>query len=219
MSVEDGILRFWRHCLRNVFFGLNPQKRREKTKWLKKTGMEFAEKIGIKPGDTVVDFGSGPGNYSIPIARLVGSSGMVYSVEKERLILGRLVRLTRKMGLNNISGVNSLEELQTFLDGKRVNVTLFYDVLQFMDEAERISLYRIAGEWTAPGGLISVYPKHTADNSPDRYFKNMTANDVCREIESSGYQGGESMVVDLWHGRGLESGKIWNFRKQGGEKA
>jgi len=27
------------------------------------------------------------------------------------------------------------------------------------------------------------------------------------------------MVVDLWHGRGLESGKIWNFRKQGGEKA
>ena len=40
-----------------------------------------AELFGIKPGQTVVDYGCGPGRYAIEMARLVGSGGKVIAVD------------------------------------------------------------------------------------------------------------------------------------------
>ena len=42
---------------------------------------ETLEKIGIKSGHIVLDYGAGPGVYSIPAAKLVGKSGKVYSAD------------------------------------------------------------------------------------------------------------------------------------------
>ena len=43
---------------------------KEIEKWLETKGIEFLKKVGIKPGQTVLDFGCGKGNYSIPAARI-----------------------------------------------------------------------------------------------------------------------------------------------------
>ena len=39
------------------------------------------EETTIKAGDTVLDFGCGPGSYSLAAARLVGEKGQVYSLD------------------------------------------------------------------------------------------------------------------------------------------
>ena len=37
--------------------------------------------IGLKPGDTLADIGSGDGYFSIPAARMVGQSGKIYALD------------------------------------------------------------------------------------------------------------------------------------------
>ena len=37
--------------------------------------------IGLRPGDTLADIGSGDGYFSIPAARMVGKTGKVYALD------------------------------------------------------------------------------------------------------------------------------------------
>ena len=46
-----------------------------------------AETFGVKQGQTVVDYGCGPGRYSVEFARLVGPAGKVYAVDLVSLAL------------------------------------------------------------------------------------------------------------------------------------
>ena len=45
------------------------------------------ESFGIKPGQTVVDYGCGPGRYTIEMARLVGKDGKVIAVDLVEMAL------------------------------------------------------------------------------------------------------------------------------------
>jgi len=52
--------------------------------WLQKDGVQLLRNAGIFEGQTVLDFGCGAGNYTIPAAEIVGKKGKVYAVDKER---------------------------------------------------------------------------------------------------------------------------------------
>ena len=43
--------------------------------------IKILEKIGIRSGWNVLDYGAGPGSYSIPAAQLVGPTGKVYAAD------------------------------------------------------------------------------------------------------------------------------------------
>ena len=55
---------------------------KEMERWEKNEGIEFLRRIGIESGQKVLDFGAGVGHYSILVARIVGSKGRVYALEK-----------------------------------------------------------------------------------------------------------------------------------------
>jgi len=59
-------------------------------RWEVKEGVGFLRKIGIKSGQSVLDFGCRVGHYTIPAAKAVGSTGIVYSVDKEQEALNEL---------------------------------------------------------------------------------------------------------------------------------
>jgi ubiquinone/menaquinone biosynthesis C-methylase UbiE len=59
--------------------------------------------FGIRPGMVVVDYGCGPGRYSLPIARLVGDAGHVYAVDIHELAIEAVQRKTARAGLKNIT--------------------------------------------------------------------------------------------------------------------
>jgi ubiquinone/menaquinone biosynthesis C-methylase UbiE len=45
------------------------------------------EGLGIRPGQTIVDYGCGPGRYTVEMARLVGTGGRVIAVDLVELAL------------------------------------------------------------------------------------------------------------------------------------
>ena len=63
------------------------------------------KKFGLEEGMTVVDYGCGPGRYSIEFAKLVGEKGKVYAVDIHELAIEAVKRKTKKMGLRNVEPI------------------------------------------------------------------------------------------------------------------
>ncbi len=61
--------------------------------------------FGLAPGMTVVDYGCGPGRYSLRFARLVGESGRVFAVDIHELAVEAVRRLAARHSLANLEGV------------------------------------------------------------------------------------------------------------------
>ncbi len=55
----------------------------------------------IKTGDTVIDLGCGPGYFSIDMAKMVGESGKVFSVDLQKEMLEKVRKKAEKYNLSN----------------------------------------------------------------------------------------------------------------------
>lgn len=114
------------------------------------------QEAGIREGLTVLDFGCGPGGFSLAAARMVGPRGRVYAVDHHPLAV-RSVRIAAgRRGLDNIRPV-----LGTDLAGlpeESVDLGLVYDVLHDLPEPGPVlsGLHRIL----KPGGVLSVSDHH-----------------------------------------------------------
>ena len=130
--------------------------------WFEKKGEEVLRRIGIKEGQTVLDFGCGSGHYTIPIAKIVGNERTVYALDKDRYSLNELMQRARAEGLTNIKRIDTSGEMKVYLDDESIDAVLLYDVFwyfplrdprlpQLLSEVYRVS---------RPNALVSVYPKH-----------------------------------------------------------
>lgn len=63
---------------------------------------ERISKFNIQPGMTVVDYGCGPGRYTMPIAGIVGGNGLVFAVDLQKLAIAQVQKRAEKSGLSNI---------------------------------------------------------------------------------------------------------------------
>jgi ubiquinone/menaquinone biosynthesis C-methylase UbiE len=61
----------------------------------------FLREIGLRPGQTFVDIGSGPGFFALPAAKMVGPSGRVFGLDVSPFMLDQLRRnAARKKAAN-----------------------------------------------------------------------------------------------------------------------
>jgi SAM-dependent methyltransferase len=65
--------------------------------------LEAWQSAEIRPGQTVLDVGCGPGYASLDLADLVGPSGRVVAVDKSERFLHALDAASRERGVNNIT--------------------------------------------------------------------------------------------------------------------
>ena len=63
---------------------------------------EELNKLDIREGQIILDYGCGIGSYTFPIAKLVGESGRVYALDKEPVAVTRIEEEAKKQGLRNI---------------------------------------------------------------------------------------------------------------------
>ena len=61
--------------------------------------------FGIERGMTVVDYGCGPGRYTVAFARLVGASGTVFAVDVQELAIHAVRRRAQAQGLAHVQAV------------------------------------------------------------------------------------------------------------------
>lgn len=101
------------------------------------------QKAELKPGDQVLDFGCGPGSFSLAAARIVGPSGKVYALDIHPLALRNVQRKASKRGLQNIKTISS--DRATELADQSVNMVILNDVLHEVDDPDAVlsELHRI----------------------------------------------------------------------------
>ena len=102
--------------------------RDEMERWEQEKGVRFLRKIGIRKGQTVLDFGSGVGHYSIPAAIIVGIRGRVYAIDKDHNDLNKLEQKAILLNLVSIRPIGTSGELRLDLEDKSIDAALIYDV-------------------------------------------------------------------------------------------
>ena len=182
-------------------------------RWEKGKGIVFLRKIGIRTGQTVLDFGARSGHYSIPAALIVGNNGVIYAVDKEKKALEELNEKTIAFGLHNIKTIRTSGKVKLDLGNESIDVVLLYDVLHYLKKVERKNLYKEILRLLKPNGFLSVYPKHVAGDTPMDELKESTLNDVKEEIQNSGFSFEEKFCDEISHNNGLNQGCILNFKK------
>jgi ubiquinone/menaquinone biosynthesis C-methylase UbiE len=142
--------------------------------------------VGLRRGQTVLDYGCGVGSYALPAARLVGQEGTVYALDIHPLAIEAVQRRARKQGLANIHTIRS--GLDTGLADGSVDIVLLYDVVHAVNN--KLALLRELYRVLRPGGTLSLKPDHV---EADRLVELVTAS-----------------------GLGLSrshAGKVWDFER------
>jgi ubiquinone/menaquinone biosynthesis C-methylase UbiE len=75
----------------------------ERARWQKPS--RVLATLGVRRGSVVADVGAGPGYFTVPLARAVGTTGRVYAVDPGLPHLDRLRARLAKAGLRNVTPV------------------------------------------------------------------------------------------------------------------
>lgn len=115
---------------------------------------------GIMPGFHVLDYGCGPGTYSIVAAEIVGESGKVYALDINPLGLKRVQSIASKRGLRNIETIQT--DCATGLENSSIDVALLYDTLHDLANPDEVlkELYRIL----KPNSILSLSDHHMKED-------------------------------------------------------
>ena len=65
---------------------------------------KLLDEFGIRAGQTVVDYGCGPGSYVGKASRLVGPGGRVFAIDIHELAIAAIQRRIQKENFDNVTG-------------------------------------------------------------------------------------------------------------------
>ncbi|MFX0028226.1 MAG: class I SAM-dependent methyltransferase [Candidatus Hermodarchaeota archaeon] len=101
------------------------------------------EKAKIKTGDIVLDYGCGPGSYSIAAVDIVGPAGKVIAVDINPLAIDKVKEKVAKSGFKNIETV--MTDCKTDLNAESVDAIICFDVLHALNDKDCIlnEFYRL----------------------------------------------------------------------------
>jgi len=119
---------------------------------------ELFRKIGMRDGDTVIDFGCGVGNYAFAASEVVGPSGQVFALDIDPDVLNHLKSETLARNTPHLHPYASHEDATMGFADDFANVILIYDLIhqtdirqRFLEESRRVLV---------PGGTLSILPFH-----------------------------------------------------------
>jgi len=133
------------------------------------------KEVGIKSGFYILDYGCGPGSYTIPAAQLVGDSGKVYALDIQPLAVKQVQSTANKRNLNNIQTI--LSDCATGLPDGSLDVVLLYDTFHNLSEPDKVlaELHRLL----KPDGILSFNDHHMEKEKED-IVSRITGNGLFR---------------------------------------
>ena len=118
---------------------------------------------GLLAGGTVIDYGAGPGFFTLPAAEVVGSTGRVVAVDVEPRMLEEIARRAELLGAGNVEaiGPDEAKRLPAGVAALVIAALLLHDLSDEERDALLPELRRLCSpdgqllvvEWVAPGGL------------------------------------------------------------------
>lgn len=151
-------------------FGLNMMSLWFKLRDLLAPPESILNEAGIEPGFHLLDYGCGPGSFSIVAAQLVGHSGRVYAADINALALQRVGSIASKKGLTNIETIHT--DCATGLENGTMDVVLLYDTYHDLAEPDRLleELHRVL----KPDCILSFSDHHMEE---DEILDRITSRD------------------------------------------
>ena len=159
---------------------------------------------GITTGDTELDFGCGPGHYTIPAAKQVCHHGTVYAIDSNSSKLKELSeRATREHLADVMKPYHTNGELSFDIPSASIDVVLLYDIFWYFRLGDRQLgvLLREMRRLLKADGLLSVFPEH------------IDVSALQREVEDAGFQLQRRRICEVFHDDNIESGEIFTFTK------
>jgi ubiquinone/menaquinone biosynthesis C-methylase UbiE len=139
--------------------------------------------LGLKAGETACDIGSGPGYFTLRLARAVGSSGLVYAVDVEPRLLDALKQHLRDAKVENVVPV--LAHADDSLLAKSA-CDLILVVNTYHHFPDRVAyLRRLARSLRAGGRIVNVDFTKTAPIGPPAPER-ISREEFLRDAESAG---------------------------------
>jgi ubiquinone/menaquinone biosynthesis C-methylase UbiE len=142
--------------------------------------------LGVQPGQTVCDMGSGNGFYTLELARMVGPEGLVYAVDIQPEMLRMLSRRAAQEGLENIRLILG-SPIDPRLPAGEIDLVLCVDVYHEFSHPEAM-LARIRESLAGDGKLVLVEFRGEDPAVPIKPLHKMTKAQVRSELEPAGFR-------------------------------
>ena len=95
------------------------------------------KKIPLKEGMKIVDYGCGPGRYTIPIAKLVGPEGKVFAVDIHPLAISTVREKASREALTNIDAI-LLDSYDTRIKESSIDLVLLVDTFHMISDTNAL---------------------------------------------------------------------------------
>ncbi len=135
------------------------------------------DRVGICPGERVLELGPGPGAFTVEAARRVGPEGRLIAVDIQPKMIAQVEKRVRDAGLTNVE-THIADAYHLPLDDTSVDRAFLVTVLPEIPDQARalVELRRVL----RPGGLLSITEEFT---DPDYLF----AFETIRRVEAAGF--------------------------------
>jgi ubiquinone/menaquinone biosynthesis C-methylase UbiE len=124
----------------------------ERAEWQKPAAVIRALKLGR--GQVVADVGAGPGYFALRLARAVGSSGHVYAVDAEPVVLDALRERVRGAQAHNVTPVLGGAD-DPLLPARHCDAVLIVDTYHHFEDGPAF-LRRVARSLKPGGRLVNI---------------------------------------------------------------
>ena len=115
------------------------------------------KKIPLRQGMVVIDYGCGPGRYTIPVAEIVDTKGKVFAIDIQPLAIKTIKEKAARKSLTNIEAV-LVDSFNTGIQGSSADIVLLIDAIHSISDHDVLlrEIHRIL----KPNGLLFMDPEH-----------------------------------------------------------
>ncbi len=126
------------------------------------------EGLHLHAGDHVLDLGAGPGYVSLQMATLVGSTGLVYAVDRDAEALAYLQEVMQRQQVANIRCIVA-DVLSLHIEDKQVSAVLLSMMLHHSDDPAAL-IGKLTGLLPSDGRAViaEFHPDGPAHSGPPR---------------------------------------------------
>jgi ubiquinone/menaquinone biosynthesis C-methylase UbiE len=136
------------------------------------------DRVGVQPGERVLELGPGPGMFTVEAAQRVGPEGRLIAVDIQPKMIAQVKKRVREAGLTNVE-THVADAYHLPLDDASVGRAFLVTVLpEIPDQARALAELRRV---LKPDGLLSI-TEEFAD--PDYPF----ASETVRRVEAAGFK-------------------------------
>ena len=160
---------------------------------------KIIKEIVIKPGATVADLACGPGFFTVPMARLVGTSGRVYAVDSSKVMLDYLrSNLSRSRVPEKIVEIIESDVMNPRIPSGSADIVFFANILHVLD-AKKKFLKEVKRISKNSGLVVDIDWKKTENGFGPPIEIRLSEEDARGILEASGFEVVKSIYSGPFH--------------------